>query len=282
MECGDQSAVDEPGQQFEGEERERWNGDQCDREDDDVPARRAADCEEGGVPSEDVEERLGEGEGAESAQVKPGRAKGTGRLRRPGSHGRGPAFLQRPLEGLRLVVGVRPGPFRVQKPLHHRILARRKFDQELAPELREPLEEAPQRHVAREGDVVKEGEAEDKVGSTPLLEGFPLAAAPAEARGGVGYISDEGQDVRGPFRTERAVEELGHGRVGVHREGIVGVGRGDPRVAAVVRAEVPDERPTPEPCCLPHECLLGRRIGIAVRRLLGVARPTRPVGLPVQ
>ena len=70
-EAGHEEEVKRPGERPADEIRRQLDGEECrrrqqgdrEREEHDLARRRAADGEEGGVPAEDVEERLREGEG---------------------------------------------------------------------------------------------------------------------------------------------------------------------------------------------------------------------------
>src|SRR5439155_1630989 len=77
---------------------------------------------------------------------------------------------------------------------------------------------------------------------------------------GVGEVGDERQDRRAPLAPQSAIEALHDRGVGVERDGVVRVLGSDPREAAVVAAEVPDEPPPPAARSSTHEALLALRV----------------------
>ena len=190
--------VGEPGEHLDPEQDEGRQDDDPDGEEDDVPARRAADREELDVVGEQVEERLRHRQRRQPGQVQAGVTERSRRVRRPESHGRGcgsrgqgprgarrasarPARVRRPWCRSR---DSRP-PLRLREALHHRIVARGELDDDLGLELGEPIEEGAHRNVAGEGDVVDEREAEVR-SATARAPRAGLRPAPRQPRPGRG------------------------------------------------------------------------------------------------
>ena len=101
MEHGGDPIAGQAAQRFDAEEEERGEEDDCEREENDVPARRPAHREKLDVPREEVEERLRDRQRRESGEVDRRPAKGPGRVRRPESHGRESACRKGGLRGAR-------------------------------------------------------------------------------------------------------------------------------------------------------------------------------------
>src|SRR5919108_1755408 len=150
------------------------------------------------------------------------------------------ALREAPLEPVAPVVGVVAGPLAREEPPDHRILGGWELDHERGVEAPQPVEELGDGHVAADREVVDEGEAEREVRGSARCERPPLEAPPAETRRGVGEVHRQRQDLRLPLAVQRLVEPVDDERVAVDRDDLFGRLRGDPRVAAVVAAEVPD------------------------------------------
>jgi hypothetical protein len=129
---------------------------------------------------------------------------------------------------------------------------------------------------------VDQGQAESELGPAAVGEGQPFPPAPAKAGGGIGDVADEWEDRLRALAPERPEERLHDRDVGVHRHGVVGLGRGGARVAAVVAAEIPHEPPPPRSGCLADESLLGGGVRLVVRVGLPVAAPGGLTGLPLE
>src|SRR5919108_1351195 len=186
------------------------------------------------------------------------------------------------LEPVAPVVGVVAGPLPPEEPPDHRVLGSRELDDERGVEAAQPVEELGDRDVAADREVMDERQAEREVGRAARRERPPLEPAPAEARRGVGEVHRQREDLRLALVPERLVEPVDDERIGVDRDHLLGGLGGDPRVAALVAAEVPDE---PGPLGR-HRCGdergLPLRVLVAVGRRRPVARPRRAGRPPLQ
>ena len=200
MEHGGDPIAGQAAQRFDAEEESGGQEDDCEREEDDVPARRAAHREELDVPREEVEERLRDRQRRESGEVDPPPSERTG-----GSGGRNrtvenpragregfaaldaEALLELPFERLCLVVGVRPRRLAVEESPDHWIVAGRELDHDLRPQLDEPVQEGVERDVAGERDVVDERQAERQVRRRRSASGG--RSSPRQPRPGDGSVT---------------------------------------------------------------------------------------------
>src|SRR5438067_1177757 len=196
--------------------------------------------------------------------------------------GDGEALAEATLEPVAPVVGVVVGPLAGDEPRDHRILGRRELDDERGVEAAQPVDDLGDRHVAADREVVDEREAEREVGRAACGERPPLEPAPAEPRRRIGEVHAQRENLRLALALERLVEAVDDERVAVDPEHVVGGPGRDPRVPALVAAEIPDEaRPLGRDGFGDERRLpLGVLVAVGRRRL--IARPRRARRPPLQ
>src|SRR3990167_326174 len=99
-----------------------------------------------------------------------------------------------------------------EQHLRHRIPGGDEFDDEIAAEIVEPVDELAHRNIGGDDDVVNERKAQDQIGSAAFFKRFALGAAPALVRRGVAEIHDQRQDFPGAvafFALVEPVDRLG-------------------------------------------------------------------------
>src|SRR5262249_12730021 len=141
---------------------------------------------------------------------------------------------------------MRVGPLRAEEPPHHRIVSMRELDDHLAAELVQPADDLAQRDVSRDRQVMDEREAERKLRARTVEERLPLHVVPADRARWIREVHGERPEPPLPLPLQSRIQVLPPHPTGVPRHDEIRVIRGDPRVAPLVAAEIPDKRaPSP-------------------------------------
>src|SRR5436190_9728993 len=186
------------------------------------------------------------------------------------------------LEPVGPVVGMVSGPLPRQQSAGHRIFRRDELDHERPRHAAKPVEELGHGDVAGDRDVVDKCEGKRQLGSAAVEQRAALLPAPAEPRRRIDDVHGERQDSRLAFVAQGSVEPVDDEAVRVHRHDVLGAFRRDPRVPALVAAEVPDQARALRGDRIRDEARLALRVLGGVRRVRAVFRPGRPVRLPAE